>query len=56
MAAGPTAAQDDVSSQIEQAVNGNESTAAVANSARLQAEELSVPGDYNQVMNGINPW
>jgi uncharacterized surface protein with fasciclin (FAS1) repeats len=56
MSAGPTAAQDDVSGQIEQAVNGNESTAAVANSARLQAEELSVPGDYNQVMNGINPW
>jgi hypothetical protein len=21
-----------------------------------EAEELSVPGDYNQVMNGINPW
>jgi hypothetical protein len=36
MSAGPTAAQDDVSGQIEQAVNGNESTAAVANSARLR--------------------
>jgi len=20
------------------------------------AEELSIPGDYNQVMNGVSPW
>jgi len=56
MSAGPTAAQDDISGQIYQAVQGNESVAKVADQSRLQAEELSVPGDYNQVDNGINPW
>lgn len=43
LSAGPTAAQDDVHGQIEQAVNGNESVAAVANSS-VRREYLPLLG------------
>jgi len=53
---GPTAAGDDAASNIQNAVMGNESVASAANQNLLGAEELSVPGDYAQVMNGVQPW
>jgi len=53
---GPTAEQDAAASSIQNAVMGNESAASAANQSLLGAEELSVPGDYAQAMNGIQPW
>lgn len=53
---GTTAEMDDAESDIEAAADGDESTADAAQQSLLGAEELSVPGDYNQVDNGINPW
>lgn len=43
LSAGPTAAQDDIHGQIEQAVNGNESVADVANSS-VRREYLPLLG------------
>jgi uncharacterized surface protein with fasciclin (FAS1) repeats len=54
--AGPTAVQDEVSSQIQAAVYGNESAADAALTSTRLAEELSVPGAYTQYSVGDNPW
>jgi len=56
MTAGPTAATDDAASRIENAVYGNESAASAAQKNLRGAEELAVPGDYAQVVNGVSPW
>jgi len=55
MEAGPTAEMDAAQQNIANAVSGDESVAAAANASRLGAEELSIPGDYAQVENGLDP-
>jgi uncharacterized surface protein with fasciclin (FAS1) repeats len=54
--AGPTAEQDAAQQAIQNAVSGDESVANAAQGAVLGGEELSIPGDYQQVMEGVEPW
>lgn len=54
--AGQEAAEDATTSAITAAASGRISTAQAADETTLASEELSVPGDYNQVDNGVNPW
>eukprot|EP00878_Enallax_costatus_P000167 GHUV01000218.1.p1 GENE.GHUV01000218.1~~GHUV01000218.1.p1 ORF type:complete len:426 (+),score=137.31 GHUV01000218.1:154-1431(+) len=52
--AGPTAESDAAASAIAAAASGDENVANAANSAVIGGEELSVPGDYQQVDDGLS--
>lgn len=54
--AGQEASEDQSASDIQAAVDGNESAAQAGQQTMLGSQELSVPGDWNQVDEGINPW
>jgi len=54
--AGPTISQNYASSQIADAVAGNESAASAAGRSQLGAAALSVPGSFNAYATGIEPW
>lgn len=56
MSAGPTAEGDAAAADISNAVNGDESVASASAQSQLGAEQLSVPGDYDQVDDGVTSW
>jgi hypothetical protein len=54
--AGSTANEDQTETAIQNAVNGNGSARRAATVATQGSEMLSVPGDWNQADEGVNPW
>ncbi|KAF8055656.1 RPA1A [Scenedesmus sp. PABB004] len=53
---GVTAEEDDAESDIDAAVDGDQSVSDAAYESQYGAEALSVPGAYDDIEDGVSPW